>query len=222
MLSIALVAQKDTITKKNTFIFDNPFSNQINAKLIEKNIEIAPEKELNTDISYLFYSKSQKPRLTYNINPKKYLDPKKETKHNFLLGAKPIENDVLVVRHFDGKNTSKTKLKTAQNLGTIESNTKFVRIEYRDFGLVDGDRVKIFLNEKEIESNIKLDGLFYTIHIDLTKKGYNRIDIQAINQGMYGPNTAQFIVYDDKGNVIAHKSWNLQKGSVATLGIVRH
>ena len=120
------------------------------------------------------------------------------------------------------KNTTKSKFKTSQNLGTIESNTEFVRIEYRDFGDIDGDRVKVYLNEKVIDANVHLDGLFYTIHIKLEKKGFNKIDIEAINQGLYGPNTAEFVIYDDKGNVISHKSWNLKTNQIATLGIVKY
>ncbi len=222
-VTVSTFAQNDTISKENTNRFSD-YSNafHINAKLIEKNIERVDEKEETEDISYLFYNKTDQLNLSYTFNPKKYLDPTNEKKHNFMTGPKPLDSDVMVIKHYDGKNVSQTNLKTSQNLGTIESNTKFIRIEYKDFGLVDGDRVKVFLNEKEIESNVHLDGLFYTIHINLKDKGYNRIDIQAINQGLVGPNTAEFIVYDDKGNVIAHKAWNLQKGSIATLGIVKH
>lgn len=221
--TMSVFAQNDTIRKENTNRFSehsNTF--QINAKLIEKNIEITDAREETSNISYLFHTKKDNLNLSYKFNPKKYLDPTNEKKHNFMTGPKPLDSDVMVIKHYDGKDVTKTNLKTSQDLGTIESNTKFIRIEYKDFGLVDGDRVKIFLNEKEIESNVHLDGLFYTIHINLTDKGYNRIDIQAINQGLVGPNTAEFVVYDDKGNVIAHKAWNLQKGSTATLGIVKH
>jgi hypothetical protein len=44
----------------------------------------------------------------------------------------------------------------------------------------------------------------------------------ALNQGFVGPNTAQFIVFDDKGKIITAKAWNINKGKTATLGIVRY
>jgi len=221
-VTAGLFAQHDSIKKGSNRFADFSNINYINAKIIEKKVAIFEKEETHNDISYLFYTKKENYNLSYTFDPKKYLDPNKEDKHNFLMGTKPLDSDVLVIKHFDGKNVSQTKLKTAQNLGTIQSNTKFIRIEYKDFGLVDGDRVNIYLNEKEIDSNVKLNGLYYTIHIRLEEKGYNRIDIEAINQGSVGPNTAEFVVYDDKGNVLTHKAWNLKKGNVATLGIIKH
>ncbi len=218
LFAISTFAQQDTIY--------NPFSDkrnsfEINAKLIKKNIEFTNDS--NADLSYLFYKKEQPLPLSYSFDVKKYLNPFNEYKNPMLLPKTHEEDkDVMVVKHFDGRNTTNKTFKTSQNLGTIQSNTKFVRIEYKDFGLVDGDRVRVFLNEKEVDGNVHLDGLYYTLHINLDKhKGYNKIDIQAINQGYVGPNTAEFIVYDDRGNVIAHKAWNLLKGEIATLGVVK-
>jgi len=225
LASITLIAQNDTIKKEKNRFSDFSKINEIDAKIIEKKVEIVESEEIEeeeeVDYSYLYVKKEEKLPLSYKLKAKQYLNPDAEDDHNFMTGEKPLDDDVLVVKRFEGKDVSNTKLSTGQDLGTVESNTKFVRIEYKDFGLVDGDRVKIFLNEEEIESNVHLDGLFYTIQIELTQKGYNRIDIQAINEGFVGPNTAEFVVYDDKGLVIAHKSWNLKTGSVATLGIVK-
>jgi hypothetical protein len=218
LLSVTISGQQDTIRKNSSFDVFKGF--QINAKLIDKGLEIDKNNEEN-DISYLFFTKKKSLPFTYKFNPTKYLDPI-EKKRNFMYGPKPLDNDVMVVKHFEGVDKTFKKFKTTQNLGTFESNTKYIRIEYRDFGLVDGDRVRVFLNEKEIDGNVHLDGLFYTIHIKLEEKGYNKIDIQAINQGYVGPNTAEFVVYDDKGNIIAHESWLLKTSEIATLGIVRY
>jgi len=213
-----LTAQNDTIGKNN-----NPFSevfitHKVDAKFIEDKIEI---DENSTDVSYLFSSKKKNLGLSYNFDRNKYLNPNQKPIKNVMLAQKPLDDDILVIKHFQGKNTTHGKFKTAQSLGTIKSNTEFVRIEYRDFGTVDGDRVKVYLNEKVVDSNVHLGGLFYTLQIKLDKKGFNKIDIEAINQGTYGPNTAEFVIYDDKGNVIAHKSWNLKTKQIATLGIVK-
>lgn len=209
-------AQNDTIPKIIFSEGNNGF--EINAKLNSKNISFNENDE--QDLSYLFYTKEKPLSISYKFNPKKYLDPNAKN-INFMQGVKPYDDNVIVVKHFNGINKTSSKMKTTQSLGTIESNTEFIRIEYRDHGLVDGDRVRVFLNEKEVDSNVHLDGLFYTLHIKLEEQGYNKIDIQAINQGYAGPNTAEFIIYDDRGKIIAHKSWNLLKGENATLGVIK-
>ena len=214
LASTIAMAQVDSLPKKTLFEGSKEF--EINAKLTFENLQ---STNTNNDLSYLFYNKKKPLNISYKFNPKKYLDPNAKTLIS--MQGTPLEKDVIVVKHFNGINKTNNKMKTSQSLGTIESNTKFVRIEYKDFGLVDGDRVRVFLNENEIDGNVRLEGLYYTLHIKLNEKGYNRIDIQAINQGYSGPNTAEFIVYDDKGKIIAHKAWNLQKGAIATLGIVK-
>ena len=52
--------------------------------------------------------------------------------------------------------------------------------------------------------------------MDLSE-GKNTVDIIALNQGESGPNTAEFVVYDDKGKVISSKEWNLLTGVKATI-----
>ncbi|MCF6350780.1 MAG: hypothetical protein L3J23_07100 [Flavobacteriaceae bacterium] len=219
LTSVFLNAQNDTIKKENKPFLDAVINRQIDAKFKFEELKI---DEKSTDISYLLSSKSKNLGLSYNFDLNKYLDPNKKPIKETLLAEQPLDKDIVVIKHFNGKNTTKSKFKTSQNLGTIESNTEFVRIEYRDFGLIDGDRVKVYLNEKVIDANVHLDGLYYTIHIKLEKKGFNRIDIEAINEGLYGPNTAEFVIYDDKGNVISHKSWNLKSKQMATLGILKY
>lgn len=213
-----VAGQNDSIPK-NRIIFEGNNVRTFDVRVIEDNIQI--DNNSKTDISYLLKAKEKPLALSYNFNLNKYLNPNKEEASNMLLEQKPMDDDIMVVKHFKGKNTTDDGLKTTQDLGSLESNTKYVRIEYRDFATVDGDRVKVYLNEKVIDRNVMLDGLYYTIHIKLEDKGYNRIDIEAINEGQFGPNTAEFVVYDDKGRVIAHKSWNLATKEVATLGIIK-
>ncbi len=214
-LVVTISYSQDTIVKKPNPFSDAAMGHFINAQIIQQKLEVDKK---SSDLSYLFISKKKKNQINFNPNIKNYF--KKEPKKSILEIPK-MDDDIVVIKHFNGKNTTNKNFKTEQYLGTIESNTKFVRIAYRDFGLVDGDRVKIYLNKVPIASNITLDGGFYVIHIDLNTKGFHRIDIEALNQGVYGPNTAEFIVYDDKGNAILHKSWELSKGTIATLGIVR-
>ncbi len=134
---------------------------------------------------------------------------------------KPKPKDVLVKKFFNGQDVSQRKIRTEIELGKIETNTKNIRIECRDHSYVDGDRVRVMVNEQVIRSNIVLKGGYYVLNIDL-KEGFNRIDIQALNQGMSGPNTAEFNVYDGNGFLISAKEWNIQTGYVATLVVLKN
>ena len=107
-----------------------------------------------------------------------------------------------------------------QNLGSIKSNGKFVGVVARDHEFVDGDRVKIYLNETVVEQNMLLTGVFKGVNIDLNK-GFNRITFEALNEGSSSPNTAQVDVYDDQGQLIYSNKWLLSGGSRASLVITK-
>lgn len=147
---------------------------------------------------------------------------KSQTKnHNFLLEELPENRDIIGKKYWKGKDVTHKRLESNLSLGTINSSTKTVKIECRDHSYVDGDRIRIYLNEKIISNNIGLKGNYYVYYINL-EQGYNRIDFQALNQGLSGPNTAELNVYDDKGNLISAKEWNLPTGATATLGIIKN
>lgn len=107
-----------------------------------------------------------------------------------------------------------------QNLGEIKSNGKFVGVVARDHEFVDGDRVKIYLNETVVDPNMLLTGAFKGVNIDLNK-GFNRITFEALNEGSSSPNTAQVDVYDDQGQLIYSNKWLLSGGSRASLVVTK-
>lgn len=107
-----------------------------------------------------------------------------------------------------------------QYLGDLKTTAKFVGIVCRDHEYVDGDRIKIYLNGEVVEYNLLLSGSFRGVNIDLAQ-GFNRIEFEALNQGSSGPNTAQVVVADEKGQVIHNNRWNLSTGSKASLIIVK-
>ena len=131
------------------------------------------------------------------------------------------EKNVLYKKFWNGKDVSDTKLKTKLELGKLETNTKKIRIECRDHSYVDGDRIKLYVNEKVIRRSITLQAGYYSVNIDLIE-GFNRIDIEALNQGSSGPNTAEFKVFDENGNLLASKDWNILTGYVATLIVLKN
>lgn len=103
-----------------------------------------------------------------------------------------------------------------QFLGEYPIDSKFVNIVCRDHEYPDGDRVSVSLNNEITHRNVTLTSQYRRLQINLVE-GKNQIDITALNQGDSGPNTAEFVVYDDKGNVVSSKEWNLLTGVKATI-----
>ena len=118
------------------------------------------------------------------------------------------------------KELDENQYATDQYLGDIKTNATYVNVVYRDHEFVDGDRIRVFINDDIVQSNIYLEGKFKGFDLPL-EKGFNKIDFQAINQGSSGPNTAELHIYDDKGNLISAKQWNLLTGFKATFIIVK-
>lgn len=131
------------------------------------------------------------------------------------------EKDVLVSKYWNGSDVSIQKFQTSLELGKLETSSKSIRIICRDHSYVDGDRVKLYVNEEVIRRSITLKGGYYSVDVNL-KEGFNRIDIEALNQGSSGPNTAEFKVLDENGIVLADKEWNILTGYIATLVVMRN
>jgi len=107
-----------------------------------------------------------------------------------------------------------------QFFGEFKNNGDYVNLRFRDFGLEDGDLIKISVNDKIIVPSMKLTNSYKVLDLPL-QKGFNKIDFEALNQGYSGPNTAEFHVFDDKGKLIAYNQWNLATGFKATVIIVK-
>lgn len=118
----------------------------------------------------------------------------------------------------DGK--MQAKFKSDQYLGDFRSNSGFVKIICRDYEYPDGDRVRVYVNDVVIQSNVLLEHNYKGFSIDLSS-GFNKIDFEALNQGESGPNTAEFKVYDDAGQLVSQNQWNLATGVKATIIIVK-
>lgn len=185
----------------------------------------------NTKIDAVKSQEKKIPPVDIDLNNPDKIDEKAIS--NALNDKKPISNQPLVMeklpkdkdiiekKYWMGKDVTNLKLESNLSLGTINSKSKTVKIECRDHSAIDGDRIRIFLNEKVISSNLILDGNYFFVYINL-EPGYNRIDFQALNQGFSGPNTAELIVYDETGTIISSKEWNLPTGAIATLGIIKN
>ena len=105
-------------------------------------------------------------------------------------------------------------------LGDVSTVSEYVNILCRDFEYVDGDRVRILVNDSIVIYNLLLDNSFTGFKLPLNK-GFNKIDFTALNQGESGPNTAELRVFDDSQKLISSNQWNLSTGATATFIVVK-
>lgn len=112
------------------------------------------------------------------------------------------------------------KFKSDSFLGEFKTGTKIISIACRDHEAPDGDVVRIWLNDRIVVDAILLDVEFKEVFLDLNE-GLNKIEIEALNQGESGPNTAQFVIYDEKKGMITTNKWNLTTGVKAKLIVLK-
>lgn len=107
-----------------------------------------------------------------------------------------------------------------QFLGEIKTGSQFLSIKYRDHEYVDGDRIRVYVNEDIVQASVFLSGNFAGFTLNL-EEGENIIAFEALNQGSSGPNTAELHVYDENGFIISAKEWNLLTGNVARVKVIK-
>ena len=209
--SIGTWAQIDNNAIEETDLFQYQPKN-------ENQIEFTPQDQEGTEI------KSEKITLFGSLKdiadrfPAYSVIPEK--KRRGMQGPDPRDRDVLKSKYWNGQDVSVRKFKTSLELGKLETDSNSIRIICRDHSFVDGDRVKLYVNEEVIRRSITLKAGYYSINVQL-KDGYNRIDIEALNQGSSGPNTAEINVLDEKGQLLADKEWNILTGYIATLVVMK-
>jgi hypothetical protein len=114
----------------------------------------------------------------------------------------------------------KDEYKKNQYFGDFRTKSEKITIMCRDHEYVDGDRVRVLQNDKIIMTDIYLVAEFKKFFVEL-EPGFNKIEFVALNQGSSGPNTAEFKVLDQNGNVMVHNVWNLATGVKASIIVVQ-
>jgi hypothetical protein len=107
-----------------------------------------------------------------------------------------------------------------QFLGEFRTGSDVVGIIYRDFQYVDGDKIRVWVNDKIVIQEITLVSTFQELNLPL-QKGFNKVEFEALNQGTSGPNTAEFQVWGEKGVLISSNQWNLATGFKASIVITK-
>lgn len=159
--------------------------------------------------------KSEEKQLGFPEEEKK---PMKMTTDNGLMTYQ-LEN--FTPKAFTKDKDAKEAFSKDQYLGDYLTKGNFVELYCRDHEYVDGDKVSVYVNGTLVQRSVNLSGGFKPILVTL-KTGFNTIEFEALNQGSSGPNTAELILFDDKGNSLAHKEWNLLTGAKARIVVVKN
>ncbi|PCH77762.1 MAG: hypothetical protein COB98_02445 [Flavobacteriaceae bacterium] len=187
-------------------------SGVLNLKAKVSKVKIKPAND------YTLESNKKDKIVTLNNLAKRVLKTK-INKQSAVMIPRP-EKGVYIKKIFAGEDLTFGKKEITSELGTITTKSKEIVIECRDHSLVDGDIISVYVNDRLFRANIILKNNYFVIDVIL-KMGYNKITFLAKNQGYSGPNTAQFVVYDTKGNLIFKQGWNINTGQTATFGVIR-
>lgn len=101
-------------------------------------------------------------------------------------------------------------------LATYKCATKIAKFALKDFGDPDGDVVRIWLNGDVVIDAITLESGYREIKLEL-RDGQNLLVIEALNEGTVSPNTAQFSIFNDKGEIIGNNLSGLLTNVKATI-----
>jgi hypothetical protein len=107
------------------------------------------------------------------------------------------------------------------SIGYIKTDSPYVMLSYRDFGEIDGDRVRLIVNGRVVIDEILLTDSYGQFRVNL-ESGTNTIEFYAVNAGTVGPNTAQLNVTDSKGFTIGGGGWSLDAGALAKLTVMKY
>jgi len=196
--------------------FDNPRNNSVQIESTTNDVKSPTGYELPA-IKTPSLSNSE-----YKFNPKEAPKLGENDEKQFDMSNEEtfISKKADGPKYFTKDKEAKAEYGRDQDLGDVKTGGSYVNVVYRDHEYVDGDRIRVYVNDDVVQSDISLDGTFRGFDLPL-QPGMNRIDFQALNQGSSGPNTAELHVYDDKGVLISAREWNLLTGHKATILVVK-
>lgn len=187
---------------------------------LESNLEIKPKKETKPQFSI---NNPFTPKL-FKTAPKIYDAPKIEKP----ISMQESKSDLNPGLEYEQKLNAKSNegamhfslYRKNEFFGEFKSESPIIGIACRDHGNIDGDQIKVFINGNLVEEFVQLSGNFKLLNIALVQ-GFNKIEIEAINEGIYSPNTAEFLVTDEKGILINNNKWNLGAGFKASFVVIK-
>lgn len=182
--------------------------------------------ETTTNAPQYSISKPFEPKL-FKVPPKVYETPKAPSK----VSMTPQNSDLNVGKQYADKinkvnqsfkegNSDSKAYRKDQFFGDFKTESESIGLTYRDFGEIDADRIRIWVDGKIVAELLELEAATKKIYIGLVI-GINHIEIEAVNEGVLSPNTGDFAFYDDNGQLITQDLWGLSTGFKAKFNIIR-
>ncbi|MFK7050110.1 hypothetical protein [Flavobacterium columnare] len=180
--------------------------------------EMAPQYSLN---------KPFEPKL-FKVPPKKYDPPKMDKEMEMLGGGSDLDLGKQYAEKMNNKLNPQIKegvldpkeFRKHQYFGDFTIDSETITLNYRDFGEIDGDQVRVWVNGKSVTDYLELEGFRKKIIIYLVE-GINHIEIEALNEGVFTPNTGEFLFTDAQSKIIMGDKWGLATGFKAKFNILR-
>ncbi|WPR70406.1 hypothetical protein SLW70_10680 [Flavobacterium sp. NG2] len=163
-------------------------------------VPVPNAKNLEKPLEDPTYSNGKKPAPISMIEQNDFDDPGKELKAKL---SRSLDRS-LVDQGL--KEDSRLLVKIDVNFGDIRTKSEFFVIKCRDFGQIDGDLIKATLNNQTVKSRLLLENSYQEFRIYF-KEGINTFELEALNRGSLGGNTAEFQIYDDKGKHVRSDFW---------------
>jgi hypothetical protein len=164
-----------------------------------------------------FDKKEEKLLEGFSLLPKKQergiMDSNDPTLRNISEVHTQIQNDKL-----KSEGLSQEIVNSDVFLGEFIVYTDELSIRCRDYSAVDGDQVRIWLNDEIVVTKVGLLSGFQSFKVKL-REGLNIVKIQALNIGDYFPNTGQFIFLDGNSKLVTNQNWGLNTGFNAIVRI---
>lgn len=124
-------------------------------------------------------------------------------------------------KQFQKEGTGDAKMfRRDQYFGEFVTESSELNIYYKDFGLVDGDRIRIWADGKVWIDALEMDAASDYVKIGLIM-GINVIEIEALNEGVYFPNTGEFSFVDEDKKIMLSERWYLATGFKGRFNVLR-
>ena len=203
---------------------------QLDSKKKSISIPAVESKKDSADISLLTPSKSIKSDNTIGLNrpsvtpsldlPQKEFSmfPKEKFGNPGELYTNQLKKQENTIKQEQGLGTKGSKIDLF--FGNHRTKSKNIQVMYRDYGLEDGDYVRVSVNNEIIEYRVGLVNAFKGFKIEL-KMGVNKIEFLALNEGYALPNTAHFRIVGEQKELIATDLWALSTNVKGVINIIR-